>query len=188
VPGTPNLTGFQTPSHNWLGTCWDRSWVVLAEPFHARLARSGAKVALQAEAAGREVEDSCFGEALSWLRLHVLRPSRATPESFDWKEILHKQGGSAVAMPGCLTVWVESDNLGELAEVEGEAVEAQELAGTGARRLLSTADDSRSREAVSHTQEEVAEACDGQGSRQSGTELAQNYGADAPPHLGVGAI
>lgn len=99
--------------------------MVLAERFHARLARSGTKVALQAEAVGREVEDSCFEEALSWVRSHVLRLSRTMPEEFDWREILRKQGGSAVAMSGCLTVWVESGNSGELAEVEGEAVEAQ---------------------------------------------------------------
>lgn len=58
------------------------------------------------------------------------------------------------------------------------------------KRLLSTADDSRRTEAVSRTQEEVVvvEACDGQGSRESVTELAQDYGADAPLHLGVGAM
>lgn len=57
------------------------------------------------------------------------------------------------------------------------------------KRLLSTADDSRRTEAVSRTQEEVVvEACDGQGSRESVTELAQDYGADAPLHLGVGEV
>jgi hypothetical protein len=84
--------------------------VVLAEQFLARLARSGAKVAPQAEAAGQEGEDSWFGEALCWLQLHVMRPSRMPPENFDGKGILHREGGSAVAMSGCLTVWVESHN------------------------------------------------------------------------------
>lgn len=123
------------------------------EQFLARLARSGATVAPPAETAGPEVEDSCFGTGLSWLQLHVLRPSRMAHENVGQKEILHKQGGSAAAMSGCQMLWVESGNWEGLAEAEGEAVEAQELAGTCERRLLSTADDSQRRKTVSHTQE-----------------------------------
>lgn len=161
------------------------------EQLLARLARSGASatVAPPAETAGPEgEEDSCFATGRRWLQPHVLRPSRMAHENVDWKEILHKQGDSAAAMSGCLTVGVESGNCEELVEGEGEAVEAQELAGTCEGHLLSTADNSQRRKTVSRIPESLAEACDGRGSPQSGTELAQDYGADSPPHLEVEAI